>query len=179
MLFGNFAHGGSFSRLLLLGWVGALDDGNDVDDVHEEREGVDSTPSGINFSALDTLSSPPFLQSQSFSGFSLDLLFVSPSISDRLSKLNSPLSTLENESLPSLSFFVWLEKKGDGKENRERLNMCVIIRPDTLALPVVGVLSRFRIGKKVTKKLRNRRLNDGDDEPYSEDSSSRSGLKKR
>jgi hypothetical protein len=108
-------------------------------------------------------------------------LFRSTSISTRLPKLNSPLATLENESLPSLSFLVCPEEKGDRNENQERLNIRVIARLDSLSLPVVGAL-RFRSGKKVTKQLRNRRLSEDEDDKdgwCSEDSSSRSGLKKR
>jgi hypothetical protein len=109
--------------------------------------------------------SSPFLPSSPSPRFLLDLFGASPSTCARLSKLNSPLSILENDSLESLSVFVRFEEKRDRKESKERLSDSVIARLDSPALPPgVGVLSCLRSVKKVPKQLRNRCPNEPDED---------------
>jgi hypothetical protein len=59
---------------------------------------------------------------------------------------------------------VRLEEKRDRKENKARLSDSVIPRLGSPALPGFGVLSRFRSGKKVPKQLRNRCLDESDED---------------
>ena len=75
--------------------------------------------------------------------------------------MNSPLSTLEKESLPLLSLLVRLEERGDRKENPDL--RIVMARLVSLAVLVSFLL---RAGKTALKQLRNRCLveNDDDDE---------------
>jgi hypothetical protein len=142
----------------------------DQDEMEHSMTGIDNTtrrPGGIDFSVFvfPPSTCPPFLPSSfSSSRFWLDLFCISPpSGCARLPKLSSPLSTLENESLVSLSLLVCPEENKNRKETQERLNG-VITRPDSSALLGPGVLSRPKSGKKVPKQLQNRRLNEDEDE---------------
>jgi hypothetical protein len=104
---------------------------------------------------------PPF--SSLPSSFSLDLLCICPSMSAPLSKLNSPLSTLEKESLPLLSLLVRLKERGDRKENPD-LNI-VIAPPESL---IVRVSFLLRTGNPAPKQLRSRCLAESEDDDAKE-----------